>query len=114
MVREALSVIKPIKQSKIFLKEANDEQQRASNGFPCLDLFIENLNAQKMLQKRGLLRSATMMFGADTAGWILQEDNDPKYRSRPCTAWKSENGITTLDWPSQSPNANPIENAWSV
>ena len=27
---------------------------------------------------------------------------------------KTENGITTLDWLSQSPDANPIENVWSV
>ena len=69
-----------------------------------------------MLQiyERGPLRSATKMFRADTADWILQEDNDPKHRSRLCTAWKTEKGITTLDWPSQSPNANTIENVWSV
>ena len=54
------------------------------------------------------------MFGADTADWIFQEDNDPKHRSRLCTAWKTENAITTLDWPSQSPDANPIENVCSV
>ena len=45
--------------------------------------------------------------------WILQEDNDPKHRSRLCTDWKQENGIITLDWPSQSPDANPIKNVWA-
>ena len=84
----------------------------SQHGFGCLELFTENLNAQKMLQiyERGLLRSATKMFVTDTADWILQENNDPKHRSRLCTAWKIENGITTLDRPSQSPDANPIEN----
>ena len=61
-----------------------------------------------------LLRSAEKMFGANNKDWILQEDNDPKYRSHLCMSWKAENGITALDWPSQSPDANPIENVWSV
>ena len=54
------------------------------------------------------------MFEADTADWILQEDNGPKHPRRLCTAWKTENGIKTLDWPSQSPDANPIKNVWCV
>ena len=48
------------------------------------------------------------------ADWILQENNDPKHRSRLCTAWKTENAITTLDWPSQPPDANLMENVRSV
>jgi len=40
--------------------------------------------------------------------WILQEDNDPKHRSKLCTEWKQQSGIVILDWPSQSPDANPI------
>ena len=69
-----------------------------------------------MLQiyEHGLLRSAEKMFGANNKDWILQVDNGPKHRSHLCTSWKVENGITTLDWPSQSSDANPIENVWSV
>ena len=84
--------------------------------FGCLELFTENLNAQKMLQiyERGLLRSAEKVLGANNKDWILQENNDPKHRSHLSTSWKAENGITTLDWPSQSPDANPKEDVWSV
>ena len=74
-------------------------------GFGCLERFNENLSAQKMLQfyEHRLLRSAEKIVGANNKDWILQGDNDPKHRNHLCTSWKAENGITTLDWPSQSP-----------
>ena len=42
-------------------------------GFDCLELFTENLNAQKMLKiyENGLLRSVEKMFGANNKDWIL-------------------------------------------
>lgn len=35
----------------------------------------------------------------------------PKHRSRFCTQWKADNNIESLEWSSQSPDPNPIENA---
>ena len=88
----------------------------SQRGFACLELSTESLNAQKMLQiyEHGLRISAEKMFGANNKDWILQEDNDPKHRSHLSTSWKTENGNTILDWPSQSPDPNPIKNVWSV
>lgn len=87
-----------------------------ARGFGTLCVFTDNLNAQKMvkLYERGLLTSVKRWFNQTEDQWILQEDNDPKHRSRICTQWKAENGITVLPWPSQSPDANPIENVWSL
>lgn len=34
----------------------------------------------------------------------------PKDRSRSCIDWKRQNDIISVDWPSQSPDANSTEN----
>jgi len=41
---------------------------------------------------------------------LTTEDNDPKHWSRLCTARKKENDVDVLNLPSQSPDANSIEN----
>lgn len=77
-----------------------------------MHLFTYNLNAKKMLgiYDKALLSSAERWFINKNEDWILQENNDPKHRSKLCTEWKEQSGIVTLDWPSQSPDANLIEN----
>ena len=42
--------------------------------------------------------------------WTLQLDNDPKHTSNSTKAWLQKKSQKILQWPSQSPDLNPIEN----
>ncbi len=45
---------------------------------------------------------------------IFQQDNAPAHTSRITTAYLDSTNLRLLEWPPQSPDLSPIENAWAI
>ncbi|KAI4901529.1 hypothetical protein NFI96_009953 [Prochilodus magdalenae] len=62
---------------------------------------------RKILSDNLLSSARTLKMGR---GWVFQHDNDPKHTAKETKEWLKKKHIKAMEWPSQSPDLNPIEN----
>ena len=74
-----------------------------------LKIFTENFNQEryKTVLNEGLIHEANALYGNQ---WVLQEDNSPIHTGKAARAWKQEFVPHQIDWASNCPDLNPIDN----
>ena len=67
-------------------------------GFGNIYCFTENMNSELLckIYQKSFIPSAKMLFGAEDQTWVIQEDNDPKHKSKKATNFRAKYNIKKI------------------